>query len=254
MKTLVIGNQKGGVGKSSTAFHLAHAAYRQGLRVVVVDTDPQANLSYSLTGYEIPVTASKLFNGDEPDIGALLPRDSAYLAVIPADDFLADINTQKMELPAKCFRSSVQALGKAGVDLLIVDTPPTLGVSLVGSLLSADFVLCPVELEVYSMLGIEKMYKTIMSAKKFNPNLALLGILPSKVDTRSARQKGHLQELRSKFPDAVLEQQVTLRSGIAEALSIQKPVWEIKKTEARKAAREVLELCDHVFNTMELTK
>ena len=119
------------------------------------------------------------------------------------------------------------------------------------ALASADFVLSPIELEVYSIQGIKMMLTTIFNIRKeCNPGLSFLGMLPSRVDARNPRHKAHLQELQAAYPKLLVPVSIGLRSSVANALASQMPVWRIRKTAARSAAKEFRELGNHIFNKL----
>ena len=136
--------------------------------------------------------------------------------------------------------------------MCVIDTAPALGVRLVAALVSADFVLSPIELEAYSLQGIRMMVSTIQNVRKGNPALKFLGILPSKVDSRNPRHQAHLTELRTTYKGLLIPTAVGLRSSVADALALGEPVWTIRKTAARKAIREMREVAEHLHDAMKL--
>ncbi|HCZ14874.1 MAG TPA: chromosome partitioning protein ParA, partial [Candidatus Accumulibacter sp.] len=137
-------------------------------------------------------------------------------------------------------------------DVCLIDTAPSLGVSMAAALFAADYVLSPIELEAYSIQGIKKMVMTIANVRKANPSLQFLGMVPSKVDGRNPRHGRHLQELQRAYPQLMIPAGIGLRSSIADALASGVPVWKIRKTAARKAALELRALAAHVFEKMEI--
>jgi len=249
MKTVVIANQKGGVGKTSTLFHLAHDFKERGLRVSVVDLDTQGNASFSLQEYEGDITASHALRGEVHEVA--LPPDGA-MVVIVADDDLADNERIPLGEVIEGLRATVAALEKAGFDICLIDTPPSMGNSLTASLAVADYVLTPIEMAIYSTKGVQKMDAIISNVRDLNPKLHWLGLLPSKVDRRNPRHVAHLNELRENHPDLILPLEIGLRSSIAEAIESGVPVWRVKKTAARKASAELHALADYVFTQMEI--
>ena len=259
MKALVVANQKGGVGKTSTLVHLAFDFLEQGLKVVVIDLDTQANASYTLQSYRSGVVASELFadlpTGSWPQTAIdLTAPNSPRMTLIASDVGLA--NLEKMSLPeagAK-FRDAIKALDAQSFDACLIDTAPSLGVGMAAALLAADYVLSPIELEAYSIQGIKQMVTTIAHLRKANPKLKFLGMVPSKVDARNPRHARHLEELERAYPQLMIPTGVGLRSSIADALASRVPVWKIKKTAARKATLEIRALAAHVFEKMEITQ
>ncbi len=250
MKNMVVANQKGGVGKTSFVVHLAFYFAEQGKKVVVIDGDTQGNASHTLQLHRSGSVASQVFTGDTKSIKDKVKPVEGGVVLIEADAGLADIDKHSLSDASVSFKQVVSVLDGAGFDLCIVDTPPSLGNAMVASLFSADYVLSPIELEVYSIKGIKKMMATISNVKKRNKKLRFLGMAASKVDGRNPRHRAHLEELSKAFPSLMLPTAIGLRSSIADALSKGVPVWKIKKTAARVAGKEVKALASYVSKEM----
>lgn len=253
MKTLVTANQKGGVGKTSTVVHLAFDFFERGLRVALIDLDTQANASYTLKDYASGYIASDLFNQTPEDLKeslADLPDEGPLLSLIESDPALANMEKRTVQEASAAFKGNIAALEQFGFDLVLIDTAPSLGVCMAAALYSADYVLSPIELEAYSIQGIKKMVTTIVNIRKSNRGLQFLGMMPSKVDARNPRHKRHLDELVQAYPELMIPASIGLRSSIADALASCIPVWKIKKTSARKAAKEVREAANFVYDKM----
>ena len=174
------------------------------------------------------------------------------LSLIESDPLLANMEKRSLTDAAAAFRENIAALAESGFDVVLIDTAPALGVSLAAALYAADSVLSPIELEVYSIQGIKKMLTTIANVRKMNAKLKFLGMVPSKVDARNPRHVQHLLELQAAYPKLMIPAAIGLRSSIADALASGVPVWKVKKTAARKAAREVRALAEFVFENMEI--
>jgi len=251
MKTLVTANQKGGVGKTATLVHLAFDFIERGLRVVVIDLDTQANASFTLHAFNGPLSASDLFSAIPPATWPE-PTEAPGMVLIGSDTSLPNIERLTLPVAGEHFRSSIARLAAQGYDVCLIDTAPSLGVTMAAALLAADYVLSPIELEAYSIQGIKKLLTTIGNIKRANPTLRFLGMVPSKVDSRNPRHARHLAELAGAYPQLMIPASVGLRSSIADALATCVPVWRIRKTAARKAAQEVRDLATHVFTQMEI--
>ena len=259
MKTLVVANQKGGVGKTSTLVHLAFDFLEQGLKVVVIDLDTQANASYTLQSFRSGVVASELFadvpRGSWPQTAIdVTAPNSPRMTLIASDVGLANLEKVSLAEAGAKFRDAIKALDAQSFDACLIDTAPSLGVGMAAALLAADYVLSPIELEAYSIQGIKQMVTTIAHLRKANPKLKFLGMVPSKVDARNPRHARHLEELERAYPQLMIPTGVGLRSSIADALASRVPVWKIKKTAARKATLEIRALAAHVFEKMEITQ
>ncbi|EWS66562.1 Sporulation initiation inhibitor protein soj [Hydrogenophaga sp. T4] len=256
MKTLVVAQQKGGVGKTSSLVHLAFDFLERGLRVCVIDLDTQGNASFTLQDYGSGYLASHMFDQGGDDLrGAFSDLPSGpLLRLVESDPLLANMEKRSLTDAAAAFRENVGALADSGFDVVLIDTAPALGVSLAAALYAADSVLSPIELEAYSIQGIKKMLTTIANVRKMNAKLKFLGMVPSKVDARNPRHVRHLQELQTAYPKLMIPAAIGLRSSIADALASGVPVWKIKKTAARKATQEVRALAEFVFENMEIAQ
>lgn len=248
MKTLVIANQKGGVGKTCTLVHLAFDFAERGLKVAVIDLDTQANASFTLDVHKSEIVASSLF-------GAVTQFDLApidNIALIPADNRLANIEKANPDEAATNFRESIAVVADHGFDVCLIDTAPSLGNAMTSALLAADYVASPIELETYALQGVGKMVRTINALREKNAELEFIGMIPSKVDGRNPRHTRHHAELQAAFPTLIMPTPIGYRSSIADALASHCPVWEIRKTSARVAAKEVRAMAQHIHDKMEI--
>lgn len=233
MKIFAIANQKGGVGKTAVACHLAFYLAELGKRVLFIDLDPQANASKTMKAGLQSITASQLFHS----VMALTDvRDGVTL--VSADGAMADMERANPQVLA-VFKQNIDHLGPQ-FDYAVIDTPPTLGLRTSAALIVADFVISPIKPEGYSIDGIAKLLQTIIGIKqKYNPNLHFLGMLPSLVKGNSPDHKAALQALVSQYQQyMLLGAAVGDRQSVDEALNASLPVWKIKKTAAQPAAKE----------------
>lgn len=235
MKILVVANQKGGVGKTALSVHAAWKLQDEGKRVLFIDLDNQGNATKTLSEYSTGVGASSLY---ESGLIQLEAKDG--ISLIGSDDALADVERASAQV-FLTFQKQMQHLGSQ-FDYCVIDTAPVLGMKMSGALMAAHFVVCPIELEGYSIDGITKMLQTIFGIKQtYNPGLAFLGMLPSRVNAHSPRQKDALKQLLSnqKMAQFMVPAKIGNRQAVAEALEEKAPVWKLKKTAAREAAEEM---------------
>lgn len=244
MKTLVVANQKGGVGKTAIAVHLAFDFVERGYRVAFIDLDTQGNASFTLEHYGSGNTARLMFSDDE--IGEVV---SVYgLALLKADSRIADIQAAPIGEAAATFKRRLEEIAEQGYDLCIIDTGPALATPLVAALLSATHVLSPVELEAYSGLGIGQMLALLDKVRTSNPGLTMIGMVASKVNGRSQRHAEALESLSRAYPTMMVPHTIGQRESIAQAAVDRVPVWEVRKSSARKAGAEMRALAKHVID------
>lgn len=237
MRVVVLSNQKGGPGKTTLSVHLAMwLAERCGERVCLVDLDSQGNATKSLRECAMAGDAVTLFEG----AASFVPVSGATLQVLRATPALVDIERASPQAVLPAFRARVAALAGA-VDTCVIDTPPALGLRMTAALMAADHVVCPIELEEYSLDGLSHMLCTVFGVRsRYNPRLALAGIVANRFNPHSARQKEALRRLLSDYRDFVVPAKISTRSAIPEALAEGRPVWRIDKSSAREAASEML--------------
>ena len=239
---VVFGNQKGGVGKSTLSVLYAlwlSDVHRQS--VCVIDLDTQGNASKTLRGFNAGALAVDLFAGAATAAMAPMRATASQrpIVLIAASKKLADVELAKPETVVPAFRRSVAQLVQH-FDAVVMDTPPALGLRMSAALIAATRVVCPVELEEYSIDGVTDMLKTIFGIRRrYNPKLELAGILLNRFNAHSMRQKAAIQQLASRYPDFVVPARISTRSAIPEALAEGKAVWELARSSAREASAEL---------------
>ena len=247
MKTLVVMNEKGGVGKTNI---VAHAAwyFAERYRTLVIDLDQQANLSYTLEAYACPIESVRLFsaittvppNGGQ---GATLTRSTrALLEVERAPESCIEV-----------FRDSIRA-HDATYDICIIDTPPALGMRTFAGLLAADAVLAPIGVNDYSLAGIAELMRAIkgVAAHYQRQEPKFLGLLPSLFDRRSRRERELFETLASQLGKILFPGIVAKRDAYAKSGSEGVPVWRMKGTAGREAGEEIRSIFSSVERSMEL--
>jgi chromosome partitioning protein len=251
MQVLVFSNQKGGVGKSTLSVLFAHwLAEMNGARVGVIDLDTQCNCSKSLHRFDSGMEAAALFESQPvrvPEVAA------SSIALFRGSKRLADLELAKPEAVIPLFRKHVALLAQA-FDYVVIDTPPALGLRMSAALIAASRVVCPIELEEYSIDGVTDMLKTIFGVqKRYNPQLQLAGIVANRFNPHSVRQKAALHDLVLHYSDFVLPAKISTRSAIPEGLAAGVPVWQVAKSSAREASAEVLQVFALLKQRMEPT-
>lgn len=255
MKVLVVANQKGGVGKTAISVHLAFYLKEQGYSVAFVDFDSQQDGSYTLKNESNKYSAASLFNDD---FSFCLPEENKE-NLISLFEFsqveITGLNQIKdLDSSVNVLSKSFEKISKAGIDFCIVDTSPTITQSMALAVLTGDYVLSPVEPEAYSLRGLNNLINLILNARKQNTKLKFLGMVFSKVDARNSNQINNIEKLEKAYKSSIIPFRVGLRKSISEACSTFKPVWKIRKTAARVAAKEIKNLAECVLTAMKKEK
>jgi chromosome partitioning protein len=226
MKTLAVANQKGGVGKSTLTVHLAYAAAEAGLRVLLVDMDKQGSLSISFpptNGAASGLMASSLYDAAPISAAPEYIRDN--VAIIRADERLALLDGAEdkyIKLPGIHLRKFADQF-----DVCLIDTPGLIGMKLYAALAAADAVICPVSVGLFESAGLAELWKFIKAVKTkgYNPRLRLMGMIPSKVNTKSPEEREGLVALRAQFGAAIFPEMLAERAAVKQAISRRRPVW-----------------------------
>ena len=235
MKTIVVSNQKGGVGKTAIAVHLAMCLEEKGKRVLVADLDSQGNASKTLGRYRSDVDAVRLFAPEAPPVLA-----DQSITLLGASPRLSDIEQAPKQEVLPALRRVLPTLHQS-FDFCVIDTPPGVGLRLSAAMLAAQFVLSPIELDDYSIDGTTQLLQTVIGIQqRFNTELSFLGMLPNRLNAASIAQRAALQSMLSRYASFIIPAKIGNRSSIPEALRAGVPVWRLQKTAAREAGHEML--------------
>jgi len=238
MKTLVINNQKGGVGKTMLAVHAAWYLAEGQARVLVIDLDPQGNASHTLSDRRQAGPSSALFFGPTLAVAA-----EPGITVLGGDRRLDAVDAQ-LTKAVLAFRAAYDGVVQ-GFDYVVIDTPPTWSGRNYAALMVATSLIAPIDLETYALQGVKQLLAQKMSVEKAARQgrpVDFLGLLPSRFQSTSPRQRESLQALLRQQGARILypgQGVLTQRQGYAEALDLRAPVWTIRKTAAQEAGREI---------------
>ncbi len=202
-RVIVVANQKGGVGKTTTVANLGVALASDGLRVLLVDMDPQGALSatFGQDPYRLSVSVSHLLRDPDRPVDGVLCSPRRRLQLLPAGSGLLTDDVHLWRQPDRAHRlRRVLTPIRARWDFILIDTPPNLGILTANALTAADEVLIPVATEYLAMRGVRPLLDTIWGVRdRLQPDLRLLGVVPTLYEPRSPAAVQALQEIRRAF-------------------------------------------------------
>ena len=253
-RVIAIANQKGGVGKTTTAINLAGSLAEHDFRILCVDMDAQANLTVGL-GLNLRTVeqsmADVLTNPAVSIADIIIPTQNAGIDVAPSTiDLSAAENTLFSAIGREhALRESLQGDVLERYDYVLIDCPPTLGLLTINALVAADSVIIPVQTQYYALKGFSALVAVITQIRNrgLNPNLRILGLLPTFFDGRTLLGRDMLDELRGMGDHHVFDSMIRQTVRLGEAPLVGRPVTSYAtNSEAARAyrglAREVMEL------------
>jgi chromosome partitioning protein len=253
MRVLAVSNQKGGVGKTTTAINLGTALAAIGERVLIVDMDPQGNAS---TGLGVPretrrVTIYDVVVDGRSIADAAVETAVPGLAIVPADADMSGVEIELSQADRRSYRlrDALEAharSGLSGYDYVLIDCPPSLNLLTLNAMAASDAVLVPLQCEFFALEGLTQLMRTIdMVRQSLNPALEIQGLVLTMYDRRNALSGQVANDVRSHFGDKVYDAVIPRNVRVSEAPSFGKPalIYDLKCAGSQaylRLAREVV--------------
>ncbi|PLS80664.1 sporulation initiation inhibitor Soj [Candidatus Saccharibacteria bacterium] len=225
---IAVTNQKGGVGKTTTAVNVAYCLAKAGKRVLIVDFDPQGNATSGLgiDKQSLKITVMDVVQNELPIKEAVQSVEChKNLFIIPATPQLANAEVELAKAERRFSRLKMALADTDDYDYVIIDSPPSLSLLTVNGLIAAHYILLPVQAEFYAMEGLGQLLETMqLIRKKLNPTLELLGVAVTMMDNRTTLGNQVHDEIIKHFPGKVFKTVIPRNVRLAEAPSHGLPV------------------------------
>jgi len=222
-----VANQKGGVGKTTTAVNVAACVAEAGYRALIVDIDPQCNATVGLgLGKDLEPNVYDVLAGDATLADAARASEVERLEVVPSTSDLAGANVElpRLEDWETCLRDALAPV-REDYAFTLLDCPPSLGPLTVDALVAADRLIVPVQTEYYALEGVADLMETVgMIQRELNPGLTIAGMLLTMHDGRTRLSRDVERDLREHFPKLVFDTVIPRNIRISEAPSFGRPV------------------------------
>ncbi|MFG6079661.1 AAA family ATPase [Paracoccus litorisediminis] len=238
-RIIAVANQKGGVGKTTTAINLAAALSETGQRVAIIDLDPQGNAS---TGLGVApetrsITSYDLLTGDASFRESLIPTQVDNLSLIPSDRDLASVDFEVANRPGRMqlLRRKLQEVDE--YDFVLIDCPPALGLLTLNAMVAAGSVLVPLQAEFYALEGLSQLLMTVREIRQAaNPDLRIEGVLLTMSDNRNNLSQQVEADARNTLSGLVYNTVIPRNVRLSEAPSYAMPVLQYDSNSKGSAA------------------
>lgn len=237
MQTFVIANQKGGVGKTTTAVNLGSYLAEKGKKVLLVDLDPQANLTSGIGFEKVNKTdwsessespypsIYDVLSGDKKISSVYVPTDIKNLFLVPSHLSLAGAEIELVSQLARetILRKSLDSFQEE-IDYVFIDAPPSLGLLTINALVASEKIIVPIQCEYYALEGLGQLIETVGIVRNLNPEIEVGGVVLTMYDARTKLSSQVVEEVNSFFKDLVFKTIIPRNVKLSEAPSYGKPI------------------------------
>ncbi len=246
-RVIAITNQKGGVGKTTTTINLGAALAEKEQYSLLIDADPQGALSIALgiPAYDLEFTLYSILTDTRIPIAAVTHHVRPHLDVVPANIDLAGAELQLVAMMGREFvlRDAIASI-RDRYQYILIDCPPSLGLLTVNALVAADEILVPLQCEFLAMRGLDALIDVVARVqRRLNPNLKLIGIVPTMYNPRRTHTREVLDKVRTTFPNKLLDVVIKESVRFAEAPAQHRTIFDLEKNnDGADAYRQLAEV------------
>jgi chromosome partitioning protein len=249
-KIIAVANQKGGVAKTTTTRNVAAALVETGKKVLLLDFDPQGALTISL-GVNLPKLTNTIYNAlidSSTPLAQVIVSPKPGIDLAPANIDLSGAEVDLLnEIGRERILKEIVEPVQGHYDYIFIDCPPSLGLLTINALTAADNVLIPVQCQYLAFRGMQALLRTIEKVRsRSNPQLRIVGLLPTLFDARTTHSKEVLEELRVTYRKTLIDIPIRYRVGLADAMVSGQSILDLdSKSDMANAFREIAEVIEH---------